>query len=55
MKGKVGEMEKGVGGKEGWRVSGRVKRLRDLSGQSLLQQGTTKGDFFFFEHFNTQW
>jgi hypothetical protein len=39
------------GDKECWRVSGRVKRLRDLSGQSLLHQGTTKGDFFFFEHF----
>jgi hypothetical protein len=47
MKGKDGATEKWWG-KEGWRVSGRVKRLRSPSGQSLLQQGTTKGDFFFF-------
>jgi hypothetical protein len=46
MKGKVGETKRWWG-KEGWRVSASVKRLGDPSGQSLLRQGTTKGDFFF--------
>jgi hypothetical protein len=43
VKGKMGRRRSG-GSKEGWKVSGRVKRLLDFSGQSLLREGTTRGD-----------
>lgn len=52
----MGEGNSGdVEGKEGLRVSVRVKRHRELSGQGLLQQRTTTEGRLFFEHISTQW